>query len=78
VIYSLLRAKLIEFYRLGKGEVAEEPWEIVLGDSDQGDGNCNAGDPGRESIYIAIKRRRSTRKRNHISKVTLSFSLSVP
>jgi hypothetical protein len=41
----------------------------VLFAADQEPANLNEGDPGREVIQLAVKRRKATMKRDHIFKV---------
>jgi hypothetical protein len=52
-----------------QGESIEEPWECVLFAADQEPANLNDGDSTREVIQLAVKRRKTTKKRDHIAKV---------
>lgn len=60
----------------GRGESCNDEWELVLmeGGEEAANCNCGAGDPGREAVHIALKRRRVTKKDSHISNVMFIFS----
>lgn len=44
-------------------------WEIVKYTADGFLANCNANDPSKEIAYIAVQRRRLTRRLDHICEV---------
>lgn len=69
IIYMYI---IYHYYNLSdQGEVIEAPWEPVLLGADQEIANLNDGDATREVIHLAVKRRKTTKKRDHITKVSV-------